>query len=418
MKCWERLAGAATGFEGALDLTVFLSGPACATTELAANVRLTTLPPVFSTERLSFLTGDIPDHTDIAPYHPRLARRLASGFDVLHTTDAFFNHARTALRVARRHGLPLVNSIHTATPALTRMFTRRAVVRLLGERGLGRFLLERLHVDERAEAAKVAQLLRHQAQCAFALVSRQDDRERALTVLPPDRVRRMRRGIDRSRFSPAGRDRAWLQAEFGVPPEALVVLYVGRLDPSKNICRLAEGVRMAAAQGSPAVLFCAGDGCRRTRVMEQLGPLAFCPGQIEPERLARVYAAADVFAHPSEIEIFGNVVLEALACGLPVLVAERGGMGVVVENGRTGLVVSGEGPESWAGAVLAVGRDPATLAAMRQAVEEESSTLLPSWSDVLAEDLLPVWRAAVEQARLVGEGRPAGPTGLAHAPRG
>ena len=394
VKCWERFARAAAAFADDIDLTVFFSGERPSTDAVAANVRYRTLPPVFSTKRLAFLTGDIPDHTDIAPWHPRLAACLGDNFDVLHTTDAYFAFARTAARVAWRSGTPLVNSVHTATPALTRLFTRQTIARAVGEGRLGRLLIDRWRLPERAEEGKLEALRRYQAQCSYALVSRQDDRNRALTAMPAERVRILRRGIDHSLFSPAKRDRAWLESEFGVPAGATVVLYVGRMDVSKNVGQLAEGVRLAVEQGAPLVLFCAGEGNLRCQVKGLLGAHAVCPGQVDAGRLARVYASADLFALPSEIEVFGNAVIEALASGVPALVAEKGGMGMAIESGRTGVVVAAGGALPWAEALLALVRHPARVAAMRVAIRTAASAALVDWESVLAEDLLPVWRAA------------------------
>ncbi len=392
VKCWQRLAEAALGFSSQLDLTVFFSGERATTIPVGPNVRYEILPPVFSTRRLAFLTGDIPDHTDLAPWHPELARRLRhGGFDVVHTTDGFFAFTRTAQRVAPRLGIGLVNSIHTATPALTRLFVRKALKRL---GPLGSLLADRFHLADWAEASKNAALARHQAKCRFALVSRDDDRQRACRELPPERVRLLRRGIDPHRFAPDFRDRVWLQSEFGVPAEAVLVLYCGRMDPSKNVENLVEGVCLAAARGAPLFLVCAGDGVLRAEAARRLGPLGICPGQIDTDRLARLYAGADLFALPSEIEVFGNVVLESLASGTPVLVAEKGGMGSAITEGCTGLVVRGDGPESWAEVLSALAADPARRAAMRAYVVNDASSSLPTWERVLAEDLLPVWMAA------------------------
>ncbi len=179
--CRERLAAAAVARPGLLDLTIFFSGPEPGIEDLAPHVQLRTLPAVFSTRRLAWLTGTLPDHTDLAPWHPLLAKRLSHGFDVLHTTDGLFAYARTAARVAARRGLPLVNSIHTATPDLTRLFTARTLQRLLGAGWLGRLACDGLNLPEGAAAAKRHALRRHQAGCAHALVSRPDDRRQALT---------------------------------------------------------------------------------------------------------------------------------------------------------------------------------------------------------------------------------------------
>src|SRR5438067_4125219 len=128
VKCWQRLAEAAVGFADRLDLTVHFNGPEPRRIELSPSVRYVLLPPVFSSARL---IRQVPDHTDLAPWHPRLAR-LLSTYDVIHTTDAFFCYARTATRFARRHGIPVVSSIHTNTPEYARITTEKLLERALG----------------------------------------------------------------------------------------------------------------------------------------------------------------------------------------------------------------------------------------------------------------------------------------------
>ena len=110
-------------------------------------------PPVFSTERLPFLSH-VPDHTDLAWHHRRLARSLPR-YDVIHTTDAYFAYARTAMRVSQRLGIPIVNSIHTSTPDYARIYTVQTVERLFGTGAASRLLLGRLRVPERVEARMV-----------------------------------------------------------------------------------------------------------------------------------------------------------------------------------------------------------------------------------------------------------------------
>jgi hypothetical protein len=128
VKCWQRLAEAAVDCADRLDLTVHFSGPEPRQIALSPTVRYVLLPPVPSTARL--ISG-VPDHTDLAPWHPKLARALHD-YDVVHTTDAFFCYAQTAMRFARRHGIPLVSSIHTNTPEYARITTARLLERVLG----------------------------------------------------------------------------------------------------------------------------------------------------------------------------------------------------------------------------------------------------------------------------------------------
>lgn len=404
VKCWERLSRAATTTVHELDLTVHFMGRESRVETLTDGVRYVLEPPVFSTARLPFLSH-VPEHTDLAPRHPRLAAHLAH-YDVIHTTDAYFAYARTATAVARARGIPMTTSVHTNTPEYARIFTGQTVERLAGKGMLGRFLLDRVGVARNVERKMLRQLREHQERCAFTFVSRPDQLEAARAQLG-DRVGLLRRGIDRRHFDPAKRDRAWLETRFGVPRDRLVVLFVGRLNRGKNVLLLVEALAMLRAQGLPVHLFCAGEGDERATIVARLGDHATCPGTVSAEDLANVYAAADLFGFPSQIEEYANVVLEALSSGLPALVSRRGGMGRVFVDGTTGTVLPGDDPAPWALAIAALHRDPARRRAMGQAARAHADRHLPSWRDVLVEDLLPRWRAAA--------GRPLAVAGVASA---
>jgi glycosyltransferase involved in cell wall biosynthesis len=394
VKFWERAAAGAVG-RADLDLTIVFAAAADGVHALAGNVRYRLLRPVFSTQRLGFL-GHVPDHTDLAPYHGRLARELAR-YDVLHTTDAYFAYARTALRVARRHGIPLVNSVHTDTPGYTRLYTAETVRRLLGRGWLARLLLERLHVDRFAERRKLAQLRRHQAAAAFVLGPRDQDLARAREVLPPERVLRLPRGLELDRFNPRWRDRAWTERQFALAPGTAVVLCVGRVNVGKNVMVLAEAVRELAAAGRRIVLICAGEGEDRGRIAALLGPHARCPGVVLGDDLARLYASADLVAHPSEIESYANAVAEGMAAGVPVLVSANGQPRWQIVDQATGLAV-GPSAAEWARAIALLLDDPARRADMGRAARLHMEERFSDWREVVAQELLPVWRRAAQLA--------------------
>ena len=391
VKCWERLALAATAFADRLDLTVHFIGPKAQREILSDNVRFVIEPPVFSTARLPFLSH-VPDHTDLARWHPRLARCLAR-YDVIHTTDAFFAYARTATRVARKAGIPLVTSVHTNTPEYARMYTGLTIERLVGTGPVGRLLIDRLGLDRRVERRMLARLEAHQRQCAFTLLSR-PERIAAARARLGGRVGVLRRGVDRAAFNPSRRDRAWLAASLGIPADRVVVLFVGRVNPEKNVLVLADAVAALVARGLPLQLVCAGKGELREAVLARLGGRASCSGPVEPALLARLYASADIFALPSQIEESANVVPEALASGLPVLVSREGGMGRALIEGETGMALPGASVGAWAEAIEALARDGERRARMGLAARRYAETALPSWKEVLAEDLLPRWQAA------------------------
>jgi len=393
VKCWERLAGAATAFADRLDLTVHFSGSMAQREVLSDNVRFVVERPVFSTARLPFLS-DVPDHTDLARWHPRLARCLGR-YDVIHTTDAFFAYARTAMRVARNAGIPLVTSVHTNTPEYARIYTGLTIERLVGKGLVHRLLTDRLGLDRRVERRMLARLEAHQRQCAFTLLSRPERVAQARARLGA-RVGVLRRGVDRAAFHPSRRDRAWLAARLGIPVDRVVVLFVGRVSRGKNVLVLADAVAGLVARGLPLQLVCAGKGELREAVLARLGAGARCLGPVEPALLARLYASADIFALPSRIEESANVVPEALASGLPVLLAREGGMRRALVEGETGLALPGASVSAWAEAIESLAKDGGRRAHMAAAARRYAETALPSWDEVLAEDLLPRWESAAE----------------------
>ncbi len=398
VKCWERLARAATRVDG-LDLTVFFSGPRETIHRLSDRVRYIVLRPVFSTAWLPFLSH-VPDHTDLAPHHWGLVGHLRR-FDLIHTTDGFFNFARTSAHVARRTGIPLINSIHTDTPAYAEVFTARTVQRLFGDGPLTRFLLDRLKVHEVARETNRRYLAAHQAACARVLVSKPEDFERARAVRPDDRIGYLRRGIETDLFDPARRDRAWLRAEFGIPEDRPLVVFAGRLNRGKTVLRLARAVRARLDAGDDLHLLCAGAGEDRAAILDLLGDRATCPGAVTADRLAKIDACGDIFGFPSEIEVSANVPMEAQAAGLPTLVAEPGGAARAVIDGETGLVLPGD-DAAWADALGVLIADPARRRAMGVAARAHALADFPTWHDVVTEDLMPVWRAAVAEAKRDG----------------
>ncbi len=398
VRCWERLAEAACDFTEEIDVTVHFMGTETARHDLGETVRYHIEPPVFSTSRLPFLSH-VPDHTDLAPWHPRLARCL-SDYDVIHSTDAYFAYAKTAMVFGRRYNIPIVNSVHTNTPEYARLFTVQTIERLFGDSIVSSVLLSRLQVAQRMERRMLRQLAAYQRQCAFVLVSRPEQLGGVRAMLG-QRAGLLRRGIDPLLFHPARRDRDWLCRRYGIPPQRLVIFAAGRLNRGKNILLLAEAVELVLRQGVDAQLVCAGDGEDRPAVVERLGARATCPGSVDPVELARLYASADLFGLPSRIEESANVLLEALASGLPVLVAGDSGMGRAVRERETGRVLPGADPALWGHALAELAAHPAQRLAMARAARQYAERSVPSWHEVLAQDLLPRWAQAVRQQRPV-----------------
>jgi glycosyltransferase involved in cell wall biosynthesis len=393
VKCWERLAMAAAGSDLPLDLTVFFSGPR-RTEALGPSARLTQLPPLLSTAQLKFLPY-VPDHTDLAPYHPRLARALGE-FDVIHTTDAFFAYARTAESVSRRRGVPLVTSFHTDTPTYTRLFTRQTIEAIFGKGWPAKKLIHDWQAPERQGRRMDQRLLQHIRRCDFVAATRAEDHELAEAVLGRSRVSHLRLGIDKATFGPHRSDRAGVAARWKLPEDQILALFVGRLDAGKNIHMLVEAVARARAAGAPLHLVTAGVGPAAAEIRERLGEAATVAGFVDPPELARLYASVDLVTLASEVEIRSMVGVEAMASGCPVLVSAKSGVAPLFGDTPAMQVVEG-GAAAWAAALTRLALDAKARAAMRSAALDHAAEALASWAEVLEEDLYALWRAAATE---------------------
>lgn len=386
VKCWERLTEAAAGFPELVDITVHFRGPRRRAVSIAPNVRFMVHPSGLSTRWLPFL-GGAPDHTDLAPLSPGLLPHLLR-CDVIHTTDAFFAFARTARLAARISGTPLVYSMHTDTPAYARIYAE-SILRRAGGRLFGPLLVDRWRLPERVASRMEKRQVRHTRRCAGVLAATWGDTGTS------SRRARLRRGIDRDRFHPGRRNRSWLTDTFGVPEDALVLVSAGRISAGKSVMTLAAAARTLIDQGWNIHVVLAGEGAEAAAFRRVLDAHCTLPGVVDQDTLARIEASADIFVFPSRVEISPNAVLEAKAAGLPAIVDPQGGGTYIVEDGVDGVVVADPDPAAWAAAIEVLARDPGRRAAIGRAARREVEQNRPSWSDVLIEDLIPVWRAAV-----------------------
>ena len=390
VKCWERLAHAAANADLPLDLTVYFSGRQ-ATEALGPGARMEHLPPVFSTAQLKFLPY-VPDHTDLAPYHPQLARELAN-YDVIHTTDAFFAFARTAESMSRRRGIPLTTSFHTDTPSYTRIFTRQSIEARFGASWPAKKLIDDWNFPERQGRRMDQRLVQHIRRCSFVAATRPEDHDLAGSILGRSRVGPLRLGIDKQVFGPHRADRARIEAEFGVPPGQILVLFVGRLDVGKNIHTLVDAIASLRAEGAPLHLITAGVGPAADEIRHKLGPAATVAGFVEPDDLARLYASADLVALASEVEIRSMVGVEAMASGCPVLVSRKSGVAELFDFTPAMRVVE-SGAAAWATALRKIAEGAEARAGMRRAALDYARRRLAGWREVLEEDLFSLWREA------------------------
>ena len=182
---------------------------------------------------------------------------------------------------------------------------------------------------------------------------------------PPCRL--MPRGVDADLFSPSKQTRA-----FDDPVRVLG--FVGRLSIEKNIGLLIE-IDRGLVQNQRKFLI-VGHGGDEAWLRERL-PQAEFTGVLRGEALATAYANMDLFVFPSHTDTFGNVVLEALASGVPAIVTPDGGPCTIVRDGVTGRIVA---DDQFSAAIEDLLADPARLAQMRHAAR--ACALTASWDSV------------------------------------
>ncbi len=173
--------------------------------------------------------------------------------------------------------------------------------------------------------------------------------------IAPEKITLFTRGVDIERFTPEKRNgslRRW-GLERGT-----TLLYVGRISREKNLHLLADAFLDLRREHPDTNLVIAGDGPYAAEMRERLdGKGAVFTGYLQGDDLAGLYASCDVFVFPSTTDTFGNVVLEAQASGLPVIVTPLGGPQENVEHDVTGLVVAEVDRAALVGAMAELVRD-------------------------------------------------------------
>ena len=156
-------------------------------------------------------------------------------------------------------------------------------------------------------------------------------------------------GVNTRLFRPEPDDAAPTRAEFGVPKNAILLLYVGRLAHEKNTRTLFDAFRVLSAQHPRRFhLLITGDGQQRAELEalqsqcpEKITWLPYCA---DTDKLARMYRAADLFVHPGVQETFGLVSLESQACGTPVVGIRGSYMDRIIHSDQTLWAVENSGP--------------------------------------------------------------------------
>jgi len=237
---------------------------------------------------------------------------------------------RSAVKTAVRLGIPVATGFHTRFDTYANHY------------GVG-FLTPVVH----------GYLRRFHCRANITLVPT-DALAAELTAMGVDHARLLRRAVDTKLFHPSKRDES-LRQSWGADADTPVVLYVGRIAPEKNL-DLAVSTFRAIQQKAPNARYVwVGDGPARA-ALQAAHPDFIFVGMKRDETLAAHYASADLFSFPSLSETFGNVILEALAAGLPVVAYNEGAAREHLIDGVNGFrIASGDAAAFTSAAVTLAG---------------------------------------------------------------
>ena len=266
---------------------------------------------------------------------------------------------RTARKIARRHRATVMHG-HWVVPG--------GVVAALAAPRLP--LVVSLHgsdvyVAETLAPARVAARAAFR-RAGFVTACSADLARRAIALgADPSRIETVPYGVDVERFHPDPASRRAGRQELGVPDRAPLCVAAGRLVRKKGFEYLVDAI----ARTPGVVLAIAGEGTLHGELQERARAAGVLDrvrllGNQSQDRVGQLFSAADVVCVPSvrddsgNVDGLPNVVLEALASATPVITTKAGGIGSVVEDGRTAIVVPERDPQAIAAAISRVVNSP------------------------------------------------------------
>jgi len=258
--------------------------------------------------------------------------------DICHIAVADMT-GRAFLRYARERQLPAVATYHTDFASYLKYY-RLAFLSGSSQRSLARFF----------------------NRCRWVYVPT-PTAARDLESWGVQNVRLWSRGVDPEQFHPDRRRRSLRRAWRAKNKK--VILFAGRFVSYKNL-EAVEAVyaRFASRLPERARFVMLGDGPWRRR-LERTMPMAIFPGYLHGRELAEAFASADLLLFPSATETFGNVVLEALASGVPAVVADQGGCADIIRESQAGIACPADDHEEYFQACRRICECPSLHAGLR-----------------------------------------------------
>lgn len=270
------------------------------------------------------------------------------------------------LLIARLMDIPVAGTYHTDIPQYVRSLTN----------------------DEFLEQAAWSYMIWFYGQMEEVMVPSEGTRQQLQSRgLPPERMKPLPRWVDTDTYSPEMRNPTFWKSR-GIGLGRVVLLYVGRVSREKGLEMLVDSFRELVDEGAAIALAVIGDGPYREEMETALSgyPILFT-GYLAGEQLQHGYASADLFVFPSATDTFGNVVLEAQASGLPVIVSDEGGPRELMIDGETGFVFRAGSKDDLAATIRLMCSDPERMSRMghnaRRFTREKAPDSSQTYSTIL-----------------------------------
>ena len=290
---------------------------------------------------------EIPEYPELRLYYPPLLSML----DYCYNKKFTHIHSATpgpiglaALAIARILKLPLYSTYHTALPQ---------------------------YADQLTEDPAMGELMWkyvswYYNQTDMVLVpSHATGEELAANGIKKEKIQFYPRGIDVDMFHPSRRN-GYYRNRYNIGDDTFKLLYVGRVSKEKNLDFLVDIFKRLVERKEKYHLIIVGEGPYISDMRMELRdyPVTFT-GYLRGKDLSQAYASSDIFVFPSTTDTFGNVVLEAQASGLPVIVTDQGGPKENMIPGKTGFVVPANDPDSFISEIQRISDDEKLLNDMR-----------------------------------------------------
>ena len=198
------------------------------------------------------------------------------------------------------------------------------------------------------------------------------------------------RGVDTKLFNISKRDTS-LRSSWGATDDTKVLISVGRMAPEKNLDQVLKAYEALQVTGQAFKLVMVGDGPLKEQFQKRYPEIIF-PGMLSQTNLAAYYASSDLFIFPSQTETFGNVTLEALASGIPVLAFDCAAARDWVQTGVNGWLIAENNPEGFAAQAVTIFNSKDLLDQITQSTRQQVVHL--DW-DQIAEQVESVFWDAI-----------------------